>query len=253
MKKNRLVILLGILLVSIFALIEERTIAYFKTHPAPYSLYPDSDIIKNFHLLYHSVKEVHQKTNWLGVKIQQTPNDMWTVQEIMQEVQPDFVIETGTFKGGSALYFASLFHIMKDSGRVITVNIENQLDGAERLPLFQEHVIPLIGDSVSDEIINKIKSIVQDKSAIVLLDFDHHKNHVLWEMERYAQFVPIGSYLIVHDTNFNGNPVLPDFGPGPMEAVSEYLGRSRPQFEIDRSREKFLLTFYPEGFLKRVR
>jgi len=85
---------------------------------------------------------------------------------------------------------------------------------------------------------------------LVILDSDHSKAHVLQEMELYAPMISVGSYLIVEDTNLHGHPVLPEFGPGPMEAVAEFLPKN-PDFIVDRSREKFFMTFNPGGYLKR--
>jgi len=70
-------------------------------------------------------------------------------------------------------------------------------------------------------------------------------------MELYAPLVTSGSYLIVEDTNINGNPVLPESGPGPNEAIEDYL-KSHPEFTIDRSMEKFLMTFNPGGYLRKT-
>ena len=85
---------------------------------------------------------------------------------------------------------------------------------------------------------------------MVVLDSDHHRDHVLAELRTYSALVTPGSYLIVEDTNINGHPVRPEFGPGPMEAVDEFL-RESPDFAIDPEREKFFLTFNPRGFLRR--
>jgi cephalosporin hydroxylase len=71
-------------------------------------------------------------------------------------------------------------------------------------------------------------------------------------MEIYSKLVPVGSYLVVQDTNINGHPVWPQSGPGPMEAVQEFL-KTHDDFVVDHSREKFLVTFYPGGCLKRVK
>ena len=71
-------------------------------------------------------------------------------------------------------------------------------------------------------------------------------------MRAYSGLVSVGCYLIVEDTNLNGHPVLPDHGPGPMEAVEAFLPVA-PEFEVDGSRERFMLTLNPGGFLKRVR
>jgi cephalosporin hydroxylase len=87
---------------------------------------------------------------------------------------------------------------------------------------------------------------------MVLLDSDHHAPHVLKELKAYAPLVSVGSYLIVQDTNVNGHPVLPRFGPGPGEAVGEFLAAD-DRFQIDRSREHLLFHMHPKGYLKRVK
>lgn len=168
---------------------------------------------------------------------------MWVYQEMIYETQPEVIIETGTYKGGSALFFAHICDLV-GKGEVITIDI-NECN------LSHPRVTKIIGNSVSNEVINKVKEIVSNKTAMVILDSGHSKNHVLREMELYSQFVSVGNYLVVEDTNINGNPVLPGWGEGPMEALNEFL-KKRKDFEIDRTREKFLLTFYPNGFLKRV-
>lgn len=89
-------------------------------------------------------------------------------------------------------------------------------------------------------------------SVMVILDSDHRKDHVLKELRAYSQYVTVDSYLIVEDTNINGHPVYPDYGPGPMEAVEESL-KEDDRFAVDRTKEKLLLTFNPGGYLRRVR
>jgi cephalosporin hydroxylase len=86
--------------------------------------------------------------------------------------------------------------------------------------------------------------------VFVVLDSDHRREHVLAELQAYADVVTPGSYLVVEDTSVNGHPVAPEFGPGPMEAVERFL-ETDERFVVDRSREKFLLTFNPGGFLRR--
>jgi cephalosporin hydroxylase len=84
----------------------------------------------------------------------------------------------------------------------------------------------------------------------VILDSDHERDHVLNELRLYAPLVSAGSYLIVEDSNVNGHPVVSDFGPGPAEAVEQFLAETE-EFEVDRSREKFFLTFNPSGYLRK--
>lgn len=214
----------------------------------------DDAIVRRFSQLYHVGREVHQRTFWGGVKIQQTPTDMWAIQEIIVAQRPDFLIETGTLKGGSALFFASVFHAFKDSGRVITVNIEKQIDPeVEAFPIFREHVVQIIGDAAAPETIARIAAIVQGHPALVMLDDLHTWEHVLAELPLYAPFVGPGGYLIVNDTNFgvySPDTRFPDGGP--LHAVEAFL-ETHPEFISDRGPEKFLLTFYPRGYLKRIR
>ena len=87
---------------------------------------------------------------------------------------------------------------------------------------------------------------------MVLLDSDHHMDHVLNELRLYHPLVTPGSYIVVEDTDMNGHPILPKHGPGPMEAAQQFL-KETSGFEVDAAREKLMLTFNPRGYLRRVR
>jgi len=208
------------------------------------------ELVARFIQAYHS-SNVHNNTRWMGIQAQQSPCDLWAVQEIIHEVKPDFIIETGTYKGGGSLFLATVLGMISDSAKVITVDIERQMDDASRLDLFKERVEFIEGDSVSEEVLGKIADRVHDSRAMVILDSDHHREHVLKELRLYSRFVSLGSYLIVHDTSHNGHPLRTNYGQGPMEAVEEFLTENK-SFISDRSREKFLMTFLPKGFLKRI-
>lgn len=205
-------------------------------------------LLDQFHNYYYHKAEqkTWDNTFWLGVKSWKLPLDMWIYQEILFDVKPDVVIECGTYKGGSAYYFATLFDMMK-KGRVITIDIAKQPD----LPQ-HPRITYLLGSSTAPEIVKQVKSLVKPgERVLVALDSDHHKDHVLNEMRIYGAMVPTGSYMVVEDTNVNGHPVYKEFGPGPMEAVNAYLGENN-NFVIDVEREKFGLTFNPRGYLRRV-
>jgi cephalosporin hydroxylase len=97
----------------------------------------------------------------------------------------------------------------------------------------------------------RVKNLIHEGDRVlVVLDSDHGKTHVCEELCAYCPLVSIGSYVIAEDTNVNGHPILPQFGPGPMEAVEEFL-KMNTNFAIDRSGEKHLLTFNPCGYLRR--
>jgi len=135
---------------------------------------------------------------------------------------------------------------------VITIDVEPQVADASKRPLWKQRVELILGSSVEPRVTDHIAQEVRDKTVLVTLDSLHTHDHVLKEMEIYSKLVTPGSYLVVQDTNLNGHPVLPQWGPGPMEAVQEFL-RTHDNFVVDRGREKFLLTFYPGGWLKRVK
>lgn len=203
-------------------------------------------VIDAYHRWYHkNGTTTYNDTRFLNVLVQKSPLDLWVMQEIIAEVKPDVFVEMGTFKGGSAYYFASLFELM-GRGRVVTVDIED-LPGKPTHPRIKF----LLGSSTSDEILAKVKAEIKPfESVLVDLDSDHHMPHVLNEINRYSSLVTPGSYLIVEDTHFNNHPILPRFGPGPMEAVQEFLKTHR-EFQVDPKREKFGMSFNRGGYLRR--
>ncbi len=210
-------------------------------------------IVDNFHKLWHKSQTTWWENRWLGIRALQNPMDIWVTQEIIFETKPDVIIETGTFYGGSALLWAMILEQINPHGRVITVDIEDHTEGVKNLPFWKERVDFLLGSSVAPEIVGAVKKKVEGKKVLIILDSDHHKDHVLKELLAYSPFVQVGGYIIVQDTNLSGHPVQQETfsGPGPMEAVEEFLAFDR-HFEPDLSRERLLFTFCPRGFLKRV-
>jgi cephalosporin hydroxylase len=206
------------------------------------------NIIDHFHNLYYESKyETWGNTFWLGIQAQKCPLDLWIYQEIIFEIKPEVIIETGTANGGSALFLASLCDLL-NKGQIISIDIEDKEGRPEH-----NRVIYLSGSSISPKIIEEVQSLIRGKDRImVILDSDHHKEHVLRELEIYSKFVTKGSYMIVEDANINGHPVEPEFGPGPMEAVKEFLKENKI-FIIDKTREKFYMTFNPDGYLQKIK
>jgi cephalosporin hydroxylase len=202
-------------------------------------------LVNGFHRLYYG-SLVWDGTYWLGIKCEKCPLDLWIYQEVISDVQPDIIIETGASMGGSALFLASICDLV-NRGRVVTIDIEKR-----EVPK-HERIEYVIGSSVAEEIVNDIRSLVNaTQKVMVILDSDHSMEHVLKELRIYSQLVSVGSYLIVEDTNIDGHPVLPDFGPEPMEAVKEFL-RQNDNFVVDESKQKFFLTFNPRGYFLRVK
>jgi cephalosporin hydroxylase len=205
-------------------------------------------VLDSFHQVVFDSQVWYSNTKWLGIAISKNPADLWTYQELITETRPDVLIEAGTSLGGSALYFASLFDLL-GHGRVVTIDIH---DTPNRPP--HPRITYLIGSSTSDAIAQAVRSLVRrGEKVMVSLDSDHRKPHVLNELRLYSGLVSPGCYLVVEDTDINGHPVAASFGPGPFEAVGEFM-RDNHNFVQDRSRDrKFGITFFPGGWLKRVR
>ncbi len=207
-------------------------------------------VTEQFHKMYYDAGAMGgtwSETYWLGTRVAKCPFDLWTYQEILQEVRPDLIVECGTLYGGSAAYLASLCDLL-DQGRILTIDVIPH-DDRPRHP----RITYIEGSSTAPEIVSRIAEEVREKETVlVILDSDHRKKHVLEEMRYYADLVSVGSYLVVEDTNINGHPVAPEFGPGPMEALEAFLAED-DRFEVDESKEKFFLTFNPRGYLRKVK
>jgi len=189
---------------------------------------------------------------WLGVPTVQNPNDVWVTQELITGLKPDFIVETGTWMGGSAAIWAMVQDQVNPGGRVITIDVEDFVDDATLPPISRRKVDFIVGSSTAPGVVADVRRRVGSGSVMVLLDSDHHAPHVLAEMRAFAPLVSVGSYMIVQDTDINGHPVLPDFGPGPMEAVLEFL-REDDRFQVDHTQERLMFTMHPSGYLKRVK
>jgi cephalosporin hydroxylase len=210
------------------------------------------DVARAFQKVYYNSHVWNSDTKWLGIVTQQAPTDNWEMQELIGEIRPDYIVETGTLYGGGTLFYADVLSHVNPEGKVITIDIDPKVEDASKLPLWKEHVEVVVGSSVDPKVTDHVAQEVLGKKVLVTLDSLHTRAHVLKEMEIYSNLVTLGSYLVVQDTAINGNPVYSDFGSGPHEAVQEFL-RTHDNFMVDGSREKFLLTFYPGGWLKRIK
>lgn len=219
---------------------------------APATLSDDQLVERFYHLLARRTPGMFEN-KWLGIQTWQHPFDVWITQEIMTEMRPDIVLETGTHRGGSAVLWAMILQHLQPNGRVITIDIENRLvPEARDHPLFRQRVDFLLGGSTDPAIVAEVKRRVEGKKVMVILDSRHTRDHVLNELREYASLVPKGGYVIVQDSTVNGHPYAPNHGPGPWEAIEEFL-RTDDRFVSDRSRERWLLTNNPTGFLKRIK
>lgn len=232
------------LIFFVFALLVLAGEAYLFRHQIVYAVTPAVETISNI-VFYEN--RTWDNSSWLGVPLEKYPTDLFIYQEIIFETRPDVIIEAGTLRGGSAYYFAGIFDLL-GKGRVITMDIQDYPDKP-----MHPRIEYLLLSSTSDEAVRRIKSEIKPEDRVMVsLDSNHAAEHVSKELQIYSSLVTKGCYLVVEDTNINGHPVYPSFGPGPMEAVEKFMANNE-NFEIDRSREKFKLTVSPRGFLRRIR
>jgi cephalosporin hydroxylase len=201
----------------------------------------DAATIRRFHELWFRRKPVFRNT-FLGIAAWQNPLDAWITQEIVSEVRPDLIIETGTFRGGSAALWALLLEGTNPAGRVVTIDVEDTRDPRiQELTVVRRRVDFLRGSSTDPNVVREVTRRAEGRKAMAILDSDHAPEHVLGELRAYAPLISVGSYIIVQD-------VL----AGPGIAIERFL-REDDRFEADRARERYMITNCARGFLRRGR
>jgi cephalosporin hydroxylase len=215
--------------------------------------------------------------DWLGRPIIQFPQDMAAMQELIWEVKPDLIVETGIAHGGSLIFSASMLALLdmceaieigtaldpKTSRRkVLGIDIDIRAPNRAAIEAhpMASRIEMIQGSSIAVEIIEQVRAVAAKYSRVlVCLDSNHTHEHVLAELLAYAPLTSVGSYCVVFDTVVEDMPkeLFPDrpWGPGnsPKTAVWEYL-RTHPEFEIDKTiHNKLQITVAPDGYLRRVR
>lgn len=188
---------------------------------------------------------------FMGVPCFQHPFDAWITQEIIWETKPEVIVECGSFTGGSAVMWATHMELYTDEARVIAIDLVDRVEEARKVPVWDRCVTFLEGSSTAPEIVEQVRSHVAGKRTMIILDSLHTQAHVAAELEAYADLVTPGCYLIVQDGFINGHPCDPDAGPGPFEAIQEFMAVD-DRYEIDTSRERMMFTLNPSGFLRRL-
>ena len=214
--------------------------------------------------------------SWQGRPIIQYPQDMAAMQELIWEIKPDLIIETGIAHGGSLIFSASMLALLDmcdaiESGKSINPKVSNRkvlgidIDiRAHNRAAIEAHPMAsriqmIQGSSIAADIIAQVHAVAAKYARVlVCLDSNHTHDHVLAELNAYAPLTSTGSYCVVFDTVVEDLPkeMFPDrpWGPGnnPKTAVWEYL-KTHPEFQIDKSiQDKLLITVAPDGYLKRI-
>ena len=227
---------------------------------------------------YHAnIHKYSYHFEWLSRPIIQYPQDILAMQEIIWEVKPDLIIETGIAHGGSLIFSASMLALLDmaeaiedgksinptvSTRKVLGIDIDirkHNRQAIEAHPMYSR-IKMIEGSSIDPGTVAQVLELAKEyKRILVCLDSMHTHEHVLAELEAYAPLVNQGSYCVVFDTIIEDMPaeMFPDrpWGPGdnPKTAVWEYL-KSHSEFEIDKSiQDKLLITVAPDGFLKRTK
>jgi cephalosporin hydroxylase len=189
---------------------------------------------------------VFEQVRYRGVCAWKNVLDLWVIQEIIWETGVDTVIEIGVRHGGTTLWLSDVLANFRGvAARIISIDLEAP---AIDLP---ENVRFIRGNSIAPETVAKAKSACAERKTMVIADGDHAAAHVLAEMRLYGPLVSEGCYFVAEDGIVDVME-WKSHTPGPAVAADEFV-RENNEFVIDRSREKFLLTYAPNGFLKRVR
>ena len=200
-------------------------------------------------LIHHQTEVVFKGCSWFGVPAYKNPTDAWIYQELIYRVKPDAIIEIGSRIGGSTLYFAHLLDLI-GSGEVISVDIDRSEFAVEH-----PRIVTVTGDSASDEVVTQVRTRCEGKRVMVCHDGDHTKAQVLKDLACYAPLVSVDSYFIVEDSFldlFKPGDGVGMMNEGPLAAIDEFLAQN-DAFEADESCERYLVTYNPRGYLKRVK
>ena len=200
--------------------------------------------------------------SWLGRPIIKFPSDIVLLQEIIWDVKPDLIIETGIAHGGSIIFSASMLELLGGDGEVVAVDIDiraHNRTAIERHPMMKR-ITMIEGSSVAPEIVEQVRQKARGKSRVmVCLDSLHTHAHVLEELRLYAPLVSVGSYLVLPDTFIEHFPKgyfadRPwDVGDNPLTALRAFMAEN-DAFILDRERaDKLMIAEGSDGYLKRVR
>tara|TARA_Y200000002_G_scaffold131739_1_gene108535 strand:+ start:17590 stop:18342 length:753 start_codon:yes stop_codon:yes gene_type:complete len=225
-------------------------------------------ITKDFNI-EASLNKYTYNFNWLGVPIIQHPQDIILMQELIHDIKPDLIIETGVARSGSLIFYSSILSLIHKKFKVIGIDIDIREHSKKVLKnhKFSKNIITLIGSSNNLKILDKIHEISKNyKKVLVCLDSDHTHEHVFNELQNYSKFVSKNSYIVVFDTTIGTfdkkslNKIsktykYKPFGKksNPLTAVKKFI-KDNKNFVIDHEPfKKALISNCYSGFLKKIK
>lgn len=196
-----------------------------------------------FHKAWYGSPITWKANLWCGVPCLQNPMDMWMIQEVISATRPDVIVETGSYDGGSAIAYSMFARAVNPSSSVISIDMSSV--SPEVVRRTNGIIRFVVGSSVSPEVVAYVRKSTDGLRTMVVLDSDHFKEHVLQELNLYSPMVSAGCYIVVQDTNLNGHPLVTSahVGPGPYEAVDEFLASPSCGFEENRLRQRLAMSW----------
>ncbi len=200
------------------------------------------ETLQKYHeIWYQAGSHTWSYTQFLGVGIMKPPSDLWAYQDIMYQLRPRTVIETGTYAGGSALWLACLSDMLDLDCNIYTIDIENYRKCEHPKISF------IIHDSTDPGLAADLAKVVE-YPLLVILDSDHSAEHVYKEMCLYAPLVDVGGRLVCEDTCIS----WPEKDRGAAGGLTDYLTEHPHEWRQDLMPERWLMTFSPGGWLERI-
>lgn len=199
-------------------------------------------IIREFNDLYWQAHvQTWGNTKWRGVQVWKPATDLWIYQELITEIKPDLIIETGTAFGGSAMYMRDILDKEHPEGKIITIDISHEiLNEKAKIPGIEFY----LGSSTAEETVTHVKALIAAyncQRVMVILDSDHAEEHVSKELDLYSPLVTVGSIVVIEDTNNHLG----------AQAAAKGWGASQKGFKKNLMCEKFMLTFNRDGYWER--
>lgn len=219
-------------------------------------------LLQEYHKVWYESDHTWVYNHFCGIGVMKSPNDLWMYQTLLNDWRPKTVIETGTYQGGSALWFAFCMEALGIDGRVWTIDAEDHRKCNHPRITFLE------ADSTDPEMVEALKPEIE-YPLLISLDSDHSAEHVRKEMELFAPLCRVDDWLIVEDTNISWGGQQVDVAEGmPVEeylrthpgtgdrgaagGVEDYIMKHQGEFRQDVLCERYLLTMHPGGWLQRV-